>query len=121
VVFFVIIPLAIGFLGLIIYFALSKKSSRLVRLAALIALGAVILSVLVCGVIVILSLGEGGGEPRMPEFLAAGEPEPPAKTSTFVLVIVILFLLIFLGMVVVFSLKEQRKTETPEKDKPYSS
>jgi uncharacterized membrane protein len=123
---FVIIPIALGFLGVIIYFALSKKSARIVRLVALIALGAVILSVLVCGIIVILGLGEGGEEPRMPDFLVTGESEPPAKTNTFVLVMVILFLLIFLGMVVVLSLKEQRKTgrrktEAPDETKPYSS
>ncbi|MDR2029231.1 MAG: hypothetical protein LBP93_06815 [Treponema sp.] len=108
--FFVIIPLALGFLGIIIYFALSKESSRVVRLAALIALGAVILSVLVCGIIVILGPGESGEEPVMPDFLATEQPEAPAATNTFVLVIVILFLLLFLGMVVFLSLKEQRKT-----------
>jgi amino acid transporter len=108
--FFVIIPLALGFLGVIIYFALSKESPRIVRRAALIALGAVILSVLVCGIIVILGLGEGGEAPVMPDFLATDQPEPPATTNTFVLVVVILFLLIFLGIIVVLSLREQRKT-----------
>ncbi|MDR3192934.1 MAG: hypothetical protein LBT87_07705 [Treponema sp.] len=123
---FVIIPIALGFLGVIVYFALSKESSRIVRLAALIALGAVILSVLVCGIIVLLSLGDGGGEAVMPDFLAVEEPEPPTKTNTFVLVIVMLFLLAFLGMVVFLSLKEQRKTterktEALDENNPYSS
>jgi heme A synthase len=122
---FLVIPIALGFLGVIVYFALSKESSRIVRLAALIALGAVILSVLVCGIIVLLSLG-GGGEPVMPDFLATEQPEPPAKTSTFVMAVVMVFLLLFLGMVVFLSLREQRKTaeRKPEalgEDNPYSS
>jgi heme A synthase len=121
---FVIIPIALGFLGAIVYFALSKESSRIVRLAALIALGAVILSVLVCGIIVLLSLG-GGEEPVVTDFLVAEAPEPPAKTNTFILVIGMLFLLLFLAMVVFLSLKEQRKTEERKAkalgDNPYSS
>jgi uncharacterized membrane protein len=122
---FVIIPIALVFLGLIVYFALSKKSSRIVRLAALAALGAVILSVLVCGVILALSLEGGGGEPLMPDFLAVEEPDPPSKTNTFVLIVVMLLLLAFLGIVVFLSLREQRKTaerktEAPAGD-PYSS
>jgi heme A synthase len=124
--FFVIIPIALGFLGVIIYFALSKKSSRIVRRAALIALGVVILSVLVCGIIVVLSLGGGGKEPAMPDFLATEQAEPPAKTNTFVLVIVMLFLLVFLGIVVFLSFKEQRKTAERkigalDENNPYSS
>jgi uncharacterized membrane protein len=123
---FVIIPIALGFLGVIVYFALSKESSRVVRLAALIALGAVILSVLVCGIIVLLSLGGGGEEPVAPDFLVAERPEAPAKTDTFVMVIVLLFLLLFLGLVVFLSLKEQRKTaerktEILGENNPYSS
>jgi hypothetical protein len=124
--FFVIIPIALGFLGVIVYFALSKESSRIVRLVALVALGAVILSVLVCGIIVLLSLGGGGEEPVMPDFLVAEQPEPPAKTNTFVLIIGMLFLLAFLGMVVFLSLKEQRKTAEKKRgalgeNNPYSS
>ncbi|MDR0449993.1 MAG: hypothetical protein LBH26_01860 [Treponema sp.] len=123
---FVAIPLALGFLGLIIYFALSKESPRVIRLAALIALGAVILSVLVCGVIMLLSLGAGGGEPVMPDFLSTEQPEPPAKTDTLVLVVIALFLLVSLGIVVMFSLREQRKSterkaEAAGEDNPYSS
>jgi hypothetical protein len=106
---FVIIPLALGFLGVIIYFALSRKSSRIVRFAALIALGAVILSMLVCGFIVILDLGGGGEEPAMPDFLATEQPAPPAKDNTFVLIFGMLFFLAFLVIVVILSLKEQRK------------
>jgi heme A synthase len=108
--FFVIIPIALGFLGAIVYFALSKKSSRFVRLAALIALGAVILSVLVCGLIVLLGLGRETKEPVVPDFFVTKQPEAPARTNTFVIALVMIFLLIFLGMVVFFSLKEQRKT-----------
>jgi heme A synthase len=111
--FVVTIPLALGFLGVIIYFALSKESSRIVRFAALIALGAAILSVLVCGIIVVSGLGGAGEEPAMPDFLAT-EPALPAKDNTFGLVLGILFLLAFLVAVVVLSLKEQQKS-TKEK------
>jgi heme A synthase len=107
---FVIIPLALGFLGVIVYFALSKESSRIVRFAALIALGAVILSVLICGVIVILGLGGGEEEPVMPDFLATEEPAPPAKDNTLITILGALFLLAFLVAVAVLSLKEQKKS-----------
>jgi heme A synthase len=116
--FFVIIPIALGFLGAIVYFALSKKSSRFVRLAALIALGVVILSVLVCGLIILLSLGGGTEEPVMPDFFVTEQPEAPAKTNTFIIALVMIFLLVFLGMVVFFSLKEQRKTAERKTDIP---
>ncbi|MDR0998818.1 MAG: hypothetical protein LBL70_07105 [Treponema sp.] len=107
--FFVIIPLALGFLGVIVYFALSRESSRIVRFAALIALGAVILSVLVCGIIVILNLG-GGEEPVMPDFFATEEPGPPEKDSSLVPAIGVLFLLAFLVAVVIFSFREQKRS-----------
>jgi hypothetical protein len=106
---FVAIPLAIILLGVIIYFALSKNSPRAVRFAALIALGLVILSVLVCGFIVFTNMQEGGGEPAMTDFLAPAPAPPPAKNNFVALLILAVFLLGVLGLVVFLSLREQRK------------
>jgi amino acid transporter len=123
---FVFIPLAVVLLGVIIYFALSKNSPRTVRFAALIALGSVILSVLVCGFIVFMNLREGGGEPAIPDYLVPGSAPPPAKNNLFALVILAVFLLGVLGLVVFLSFREQRKAaakaqEDDSSEEGYSS
>jgi nitric oxide reductase large subunit len=107
---FIIIPLAVVFLGMRVYFALSGSTPRIVRIAALIALGAVILSVLVCGIIIMLSLGEGSSEPAMPEFLIQEQAAPPVKSNLLPMAILAVFLLSFLALVVFLSLREQRKS-----------
>jgi hypothetical protein len=106
---FVIIPLSAALLGVIIYFALSPKSSKALRVTALIALGVIILSMLVCLIIIIAGLGSTGKEPVMPDFLAQEAPPAAAQGNFFILFLLAAFLLVFLGVVVFLSLRERKR------------
>jgi hypothetical protein len=106
---FVIIPLSLVLLGMIIYIALSPKSSKMHRLAALCALGAIMLSVIVCVIIIFANQGGESEEPVMPDFLAA-EPIPAAPQGNFVAVLLLaVFLLAFLGVVVFLAMRERKR------------
>jgi hypothetical protein len=106
---FVIIPLSMLLLGVIIYFALSPKSSKILRLTALGALGAIILSIVICAVIIITGMESTAKTPVMPDFFAE-EAQPAAASANFlVLFFLAVFLLAFLGGVVLLSLRERRR------------
>jgi amino acid transporter len=108
---FVIIPFSLALLGVIVYIALSRKSSKALRLAALGALGAIILSVLICLVIIFASMGVTGREPVMPDFLTT-EPLPDApKGNFFVLFPLAVFIIAFLGVVIFLSLRERKRQQ----------
>jgi cytochrome bd-type quinol oxidase subunit 2 len=107
-----IISLALLFLGFIVYLALSKKSSRMVRLAALIALAVIILAITVC-MIIIFSAQEAGADAGPVDFVTG---EPAASVSNnFNIIILAIFVLALLGAVIILSLREQRKA-LKEKD-----
>jgi len=100
--------LSAGLLGLIIYFIVSSKSSRLLRLSALIALGFIALSIGVCGILIIMGPKKEKAEIALP-FLQ--DAAPPAKTgSSFaaILIFLVLFLLI-VGITIYLSLGNQKK------------
>ncbi|MDR0399585.1 MAG: hypothetical protein LBH51_01405 [Treponema sp.] len=105
---FVLIPLSAALMGLIVYFALSPKSSKILRTIALGALGLIILSVLVCGVIIFMGLGAAAKEPVMPDFLAAEAPPPAPQANFFAVFLLAVFLLVFLGVAVILSLRERK-------------
>jgi hypothetical protein len=106
---FVIIPLSVALLGVIVYFALSRESSKALRLTALAALGAIILSVLICIIIVFAGMGFGAKEPVTPDFLAA-EPLPAApREDFFILFLLAVFIIVILGAVIVLSLRERKR------------
>jgi Flp pilus assembly protein protease CpaA len=116
---FVIIPLSVVILGLIVYFALSPRSSRTLRLAALCALGAITLSVLICALLVFAKSGTGGGE--TPDFLSAEPPRTAPPGNFTALFLLALFLLGFLGIVVFLARKERRDRKGQAPGGPYSS
>jgi hypothetical protein len=106
---FILIPVGLIMLAAVIYLALSKKSNFTIRIAALIALGLMILSVIVS--LFIIFFGVGAVKPEGP-FLPFAEPppEPPAvKGDIMVLVGFVLFLIALFVVVFVLSLREQRK------------
>jgi ABC-type phosphate transport system permease subunit len=108
---FVIVPLSVLLLGCIVYFALSPGSSRTLRLAAVGALGASILAVLICVIILVAGMDRSAAEPVMPDFFNA-EPPPAAEGNGAALLVVAAVLLAFLGTVVVLSLRERRRQES---------
>jgi CDP-diglyceride synthetase len=106
---FVIIPLSAALLGMIIYFALSPKSSKPLRTAALGALGAIILSVLICIIIIFFGSKNTAKEPVMPDFFAPEAPPAAPQGNIFILLLLALFLLTFLGGVVFLTLRERKR------------
>jgi hypothetical protein len=109
---YVIIPLSVVLLGVIVYFALSRNSSKTLRLCALAALGAIILSVLICVIIIFANAELVSAEPVMPDFLAT-EPLPAAPKGNFLaLFLLAVFIVVFLGVVIFLSLRERRQNHS---------
>ncbi|GHV91225.1 hypothetical protein AGMMS50268_17280 [Spirochaetia bacterium] len=106
---FISFPLALVFLGFIIYLALSKKSSPLIRLAALIAIGVIILAVIVC-LIIIFAGFEPAAKTGVPADFVFEEPAVPAN-NLFPIIILAVFILVLLGTVVFLALREQRRVK----------
>jgi hypothetical protein len=105
---FVIIPLSVVLLGLIVYFALSPRSSKVLRLAALGALGAIMLSIVICMIIIFAGLGAADDEPVMPDFFAAEPPPASSRGNFFALFLLAVFLLAFMGVVIFLAMKERK-------------
>ena len=107
--------LSAGLLGLIIYFAFSQKSSRLLRFAALIALGLIGLSLGVCVIILILGPGEGGGtEIPFPAFSEA-PPTPTRNANIGQILIYFVVLAGVMGLIIVLAIRDRRRKEIAPK------
>ena len=106
-------------LAVIIYFVVSPKSSKLLRLVAIIALALIGLSLAICGIILIKGPGEDT-EPIALPFVLESDPQPAKKSD---IPMVIAFLLVFLLIVVLIvrtSMHEKKKLAEKMKkaDKP---
>ena len=116
--------LSVGLLGLIIYFAASPKSSRLLKITAFGALGLIGLSLVVCGIFLIKGPSESPELIPLPVFQ---EAQPPAKSSnTLATVVVFLVFLIVMTMIIFLALRQQKKkgtktTEDAEKSPVFSA
>jgi len=97
----------------VIYLAVSKKSDFKVRLAALIALGLMVLTVIVS---IILIFGVAVGEPDATVWLDMPPPDTPPQTgpNNNALWMFIVFLLVMFFLVLILSLREQRRKEKME-------
>ena len=93
--------------GVMSYLALSKKSSFKVRAAALVSLGVMVLAVIIC-LIVILSTGISFKNSRSS---SSDFPIMPyqSQNNSFLLIGSIIFLFILFMLILVFSLREQRR------------
>jgi predicted membrane channel-forming protein YqfA (hemolysin III family) len=113
----VLIILSIGLLGIIIYFAVSPKSSKLLKLAAFIALGLIVLSLAICGIFLIIGPGEDDGDIFLPIFHDAA---PQADSSGNTTMVVSFFVALFgiLGLIIFLALREQRKKAVSAKKPP---
>ena len=103
-------------LAAMIFAALSKKSSFRVRVATLIALTLMILTVIICVIIIF-----AGGTPVDESIVHVIPPavqEPVDHTNTFITLLLVFIMLAILAAVVYVSLKEHRKTLIPAKEKP---
>jgi len=104
----VLIILSAGLLGLIIYFAVSSKSSRHLKLAAFIALGLIVLALAVAGFFLITGPDEGTHYIPFPVSQEAQQPQGESGNIIEVLIFFLLFLL-FMGFIIGMALRHQRK------------
>jgi cytochrome bd-type quinol oxidase subunit 1 len=106
IIFGVVLGLAI--MAAMVYLALNKKSGFAVRLAALIALALMIITVIVCLFIVF-----GGRTALVEESVLAIEDAVPVEAeqgnNSLTLLLVFMFLFVFFAIVVLLSLREHRK------------
>ena len=101
--------LSVGLLGMIIFFAVSPKSSRLLRMSAIIALGVIGLSLLVSGFFIVKGPSE---EPVLIPLPVLTDAPAPAKARFRVTDIVILLALLgVIGLVMAKAMRDQKKTE----------
>ena len=109
----VLIILSAGLLGLIIYFAVSSKSSRYLKLAAFIALGLIALAVVVAGFFLITGPGENAYQIPFPVFQEA----PQAQDDSNIVEVVVFFLifLLMMGLIIGLALRNQRKKEVQKR------
>jgi len=104
----VLIIISIGLLGLVIYFAVSKKSSRQLKLAAFIALGLIALALAVAGIFLLSGPGEDTHHIPLPVFQEA-QIQPADDSNILEVVIFFLIFLLVMGLIVGLALKSQRR------------
>ena len=107
----VLIILSVGLLGLIIYFAVSPKSSRLLRLTAIGALALIGLSIGICGFFLIRGPSSNDDTLPLPVFQDAS-PQPVKNNNIIVMIVFLAVLLLILGASIIISLRDQKKTGT---------
>jgi hypothetical protein len=97
-----------------VYMALSKNSTGGIRIAALVALGLMVATVIVCMGIFLLS-----GKPPADEsiVLITDIPAPPAKSSGDIIILIVfgVFLIGLFIMVTVISMKDRKKNAARQK------
>jgi len=101
-------------LGIIIYFVVSPKSSRLLRMTAIIALSLIGLAVGVCGVFLLRGPAEVETEIPLP-FLTDAEPRPKTKTNVGVVIGYFVAFVIIFALVAYSSKKERERKHEPAK------
>jgi len=100
---------SIGLLGVTVYFAVSPKSSKLLRLVAIVALGLIVISLIVCGIFIIKGPAEDTAVIPLPIF---NDTEPQKKTPIRVLDLVIFSALIVgLSLIIAKAVKDQKKLQ----------
>ena len=112
----VLIILSIGLLGLIIYFAVSKKSTRLLKMAATIALGLIGLAILICGIFIIKG-PKNDPNAALARFMTAEESQAITQSFNFTDLIILIILLGIITLVIVRSMREQKKMAKAIPDK----
>ena len=103
----VMIIISLGLLGLIVYFAISPKSSRLLKISAIIALGAICLTIIICGIIIIKGPAEDPTVVQLPIF--PDSPPQAAAESRLSDIIIMGALLLALALIIAKATRDQKK------------
>ena len=93
-------------LGLIIYFAVSSRSSRLLKLSAFIALGLIALAVGICSFFLIRGPSEEAPDIALPIFQDSSPA--PKENNTGAIWGFLIVLVIVIGLIAYLALREQR-------------
>lgn len=115
----VLIILSVGLLGLIIYYAFSPKSSRLVRLVAIVALGFIVLTIGICGFFLIRGPAESKEAIPLPVFQDSS-PQPVKNSKVTVALVFFAVIMLVLGAIIVISVRDQKKKSAAKKAAPSS-
>jgi amino acid transporter len=110
----VLVIISLALLGVIIFFVVSPKSSRLLRLSAIIALALIGLAIGVCGVFLIRGPAEVETAIPLP-FLIDAEPKPKTKTNVGVVIGYFAAFVIIFALVAYSSKKEKQRKYEPVK------
>ena len=105
---YVLIPLGLVTLTGIIYLAISRKSSPVVRIAALVALALMIIAVIVC-LLILFGVIETAAS-KAPVLPDAPVDSVPVKPTNFVaLIMLVVFLVIMFVLVLILSMRERHQ------------
>ena len=104
----ILIIFSVGLLGLIIYFAVSPKSSKLLKMAASIALGLICISLLICGILLLIG-PKNDPNAALVQFLSEEQGQAVTQSRNFTDIILLLVLFGILALVINRSMKEQKK------------
>jgi len=117
----VLIILSVIVLGVIINYAVSGKSSRIVRLTALGALGLIALSLGIATIIIVVNgFSQDNDENRLPIFLEA-QQDAPKETANLVEIVIFLVIIAVLITVIAVVSSTERKKKLAEAKKPGAS
>jgi len=105
---FILVSISIVVLVAMVYFALSRQSTFPIRLAALGALAVMFITVIICIIRVFNNAIATAKIQPYPDMPPPPEPPPPNYVG---LVSFIVFLLVVFGVVLLLSLREQRRAE----------
>ena len=116
----VLIIISVVLLGVIINYAFSRKSSRILRLAALGALGLIALSLGIASIIIATSgSNDDTEEDHLPIFLDLPQ-EAPQKSNFVEIITFLVFLTVIIALIIVIAYKD-RKMKQAEAKKPGAS
>ena len=113
----VLIIFSVGLLGMIIYYAVSAKSTRILKLAATIALGLIGLAIVVCAIFIIIGPREDPNAVLLP-FVAEESAQTTTNSNTSIMDIIIFVVLLgIISLVIRKSMKEQKKMAKMQAEK----
>jgi hypothetical protein len=99
---------SLALLGVIVRFALSPKTEKPVKRAAVIALAVISLAIIVCLIMIVSGPGVVEEEPVF-SGLPLAEPVQVADPNTIYILIFGIIMLLFLGLIIFFAIKDKKK------------
>jgi cytochrome bd-type quinol oxidase subunit 1 len=105
--------------GIITYLALSKNTSRGVRIAAIIALALVGAAIIACSIILVFVLGSSGtGVEEITRELPV-VPETNARSDLIPIIIFCVIIVLFISLTIIISLRGEKHGRHSKNDRPH--